>query len=104
MFDVAEANAIPANRPRWFRLLAFTEFYGLPNLSPASLHTLTERFARSRALLHQFWVFKVKQSRPRIDGGCNDDCLRDQLCTIVRNEFEDARRCNQLLAMFNSSN
>lgn len=100
---MAEANATPNNRPRWYKLLSFAQYYGLPDLSPASLHTLVQRFATNRPLLHQFWVFKVKESKPRIEGGCNDDCLRNQLCTIVNNEFDDNRRCNQLQAIFNAS-
>lgn len=103
MYNIAEANANPASRPRWFRLYSFTEFFGLPNLSPASLHTLTERLARTRSLLHQYWVYQVREARPRVDGGCNDDCLRGRLCGMVRNEFEDDRRCNNLISIFNSS-
>lgn len=103
-YNLDEANANPANRPRWFRLLSFAQYFGMPNLSPSILHQFTERLASSRALLHQFWAFKIKESRPRLQAGCNDDCLRSQLCAIVNNEFEDARRCNNLVAIFNSSN
>lgn len=102
MYNVDEANATPANRPRWFRLFSFSEFFGLPNLSPASLHALTERLARSRAMLHQYWTFQIRQSRPRLGSGCNDDCLRGRLCDMVHNEFDDNRRCNYLTSLFNS--
>jgi len=103
MYNLDEANATPANRPRWFRLFAFTELFGLQNLSPASLHTLTERLARTRTLLHQYWRYQVREARPRIAGGCNDDCLRSRLCNMVRNEFDDNRRCDVLTSIFNSS-
>jgi len=103
MYSVAEANTTPANRPRWFKMVSFAEFFGLPNLSPATMHAFTERLARDRALLRQFWIFKVKDSIPMVQGGCDDDCLRGQLCTIVRNEFADTTRCDQLIAIFNSS-
>lgn len=102
MYNVDEANATPANRPRWFRLFSFGEFFGMPNLSPATLHTATERFARSRAMLHQYWRFQIRESRPRLAGGCNDDCLRSRLCAMVHNEFDDSRRCNHLTSLFNS--
>lgn len=103
-YNIAEANVTPGNRPRWFKLVSFAQFFGLPNLSPASLHVFVDRLARSRSLLHQYWLFKVKESKPRIEGGCNDDCLRNQLCDIVRNEFDDDRRCNALVAIFNANN
>lgn len=103
-YSIAEANATPANRPRWYRLVSFAQYFGLPNLSPASLNTFVETLARNRSLLHRYWLFKIRESQPRVQGGCNDDCLRGELCAIVRNEFEDERRCNQLLAIFNASN
>lgn len=34
--------------------------------------------------------------------GCDDNCLRGQVCAIVTNEFEEPRRCNQVLAVFGS--
>ncbi len=103
MYNVDEANATPANRPRWFRLFSFAQFFGLQNLSPASLHTVTERLARTRAMLHQYWRYQIRESRPRVAGGCNDDCLRSRLCGMVHNEFDDNRRCNHLTSLFNSS-
>jgi len=102
-YSVAEANLTPANRPRWYRMLSFAQWFNLPNLSPASLNAFVVRLASSRALLHQYWLFKVRESRPQVEGGCNDDCLRSQLCAIVHNEFDDNRRCDQLLAIFNST-
>lgn len=103
MYNLDEANATPANRPRWFRLFSFAQLYGLQNLSPASLHTLTDRLARNRALLHQYWRYGVREARPRINGGCNDDCLRSRLCAMVHNEFDDNRRCNHLTSIFNAN-
>jgi len=103
-YNLAEANANPASRPRWFRMVSFAQFFGLPNLSPATLHTFVENLARNRSMLHRYWLFKIREAQPRVSGGCDDACLRSQLCGIVRNEFDDERRCNQLLAIFNSSN
>lgn len=104
MYNVDEANATPGNRPRWYRLFSLAQFFSMPNLSPASLHALGERLARSRALLHQYWRFQIRESRLRVQAGCNDDCLRGRLCAIVNNEFDDNRRCNHLVSIFNSSN
>lgn len=104
MYNVDEANATPANRPRWFRLYSFAQFFGLQNLSPASLHGLTERLAANRAMLHQYWRYQIRESRLRLASGCNDDCLRGRLCGMVFNEFDDNRRCNNLVAIFNANN
>lgn len=103
MYNLEEANATPANRPRWFRLFSFAQFFGLQNLSPASIHTLVERLARTRSLLHQYWRFQVRESRPRVQAGCNDDCMRSRLCAMVMNEFGDNRRCDHVTALFNAN-
>jgi len=103
IYSVSEANRTPANRPRWFKHYSLAEFFGLPNLSPASLHNFVERLARDRNLLRQYWIFTVKAADPFLEAGCDNDCLLNTLCTIVRNEFGDDTRCNQLTAIFNAS-
>lgn len=44
--------------------------------------------------------YRVKNGDPRMQTGCDDDCLRSQVCSLVTNEHADTRRCNQVLAVF----
>lgn len=100
IFSVSEANATPHLAPRWFRQYAFAEAFGMQNLSPASLNTLVFDMSRNRNILRRYWEFKVKQADPYIQEGCDDDCLRSAVCSIVTNEHDEPRRCNQVLAVF----
>jgi sphingomyelin phosphodiesterase len=102
IFSLAEANRTPAIPPRWFRLYQFRQDFGLPDLSPATLDRFAFDLSRNRNILRRYWEFKnrVLPGDPRWHSGCNDDCLRNQVCSIVRNEFDDLRKCNQVLAVF----
>lgn len=69
-------------------------------MSIAGLDRLAFDISRNRNLGRRYWENRVKASDPHMAGGCNDDCLRGQVCGMVRNEREDDRRCNQVLAVF----
>lgn len=100
VFSLTEANNNPAQGPRWFRHFGFRQAYGVTDLSPAGLDRLAFDMSRNRNLLRLYWEHRAKGAEPRLQGGCNDDCLRGTVCSIVRNQHEDQRRCNQVLAVF----
>lgn len=100
VFSLVEANNNPGAGPRWFRHFNFRQAYGVTDLSPAGLDRLAFDMSRNRNLLRLYWQHRVKNAEPRMNSGCNDDCLRGTVCTMVRNEFDDNRRCNQVLAVF----
>ncbi|CRK90511.1 CLUMA_CG004132, isoform A [Clunio marinus] len=100
IYSISEANLTPHLPPRWFRQYSFVEAFGLANMSMASLDQLAFNLSRNRNLLRRYWEFKVKAADPRIAAGCDDTCLREQVCSIVLNEHNDLRRCNQVLAVF----
>jgi len=100
IYSVSEANRTPGQSPRWFRQYSFRDSFGLSNFSMASLDQLVFNLSRNRNLLRRYWEYKVKGADPRIAAGCNDACLRSQVCSIVVNELGDNRRCNAVLAVF----
>lgn len=97
MYSITEANTNQATFPRWFKQYSFREYFNIPDLSPASLDNfVTNRLARSRSLLTSYFTFKVSAGDPFMQQGCNDECLRNHLCAIVINEFNDNRKCDQI--------
>lgn len=97
MYSITEANLNPATFPRWFRQYSFREFFGLPDLSPASLDNfVTNTLARNRNALRSFFEFKHSAGDPFMQNPCDDTCLRNHLCAIVVNEFNDLRKCNAI--------
>lgn len=69
-------------------------------MSMASLDALAVNISRNRALGRRYWEYNVKAADPHMAAGCNDDCLRGHVCSLARNEHDDLRRCNALLAVF----
>jgi sphingomyelin phosphodiesterase len=99
IYSISEANRTPSQSPRWFRQYGFREAFG-GDLSPASLDRLVFDMSRNRNILRRYWEYKVKAADPQMQQGCDDACLRSQVCSIVVNEHDDNRRCNQVLAVF----
>lgn len=98
IYNLTEANLTPDRAPRWFREYSFREHYNLTDLSPKSLDKLLQRLARSDDELYDYWRLKQKNADPMLAKGCNEDCLRDALCSVVRTEYGDDRVCQRLVA------
>lgn len=100
IYSITEANLNPNTFPRWFRQYQFRQHFGITDLSPAGLdHFLVNTLARSRSALFDYFTFKVSAGDPFMAAGCNDECLRSHLCSIVINEFNDMRRCDFLRSL-----
>lgn len=100
IFSMTEANNNPGAGPRWFRHFNFRQAYGVTDLSPAGLDRLVFDMSRNRNLLRRYWEHRIKIGDPRMQSGCSDTCLRNTVCGLVRNEFDELRRCNQVLEVF----
>lgn len=100
MFSISEARNNPAVPPRWFLHYSFRQAYGITNFSPAGIDQLVFNISRNRNLGRQLFRHRVKDGDPRMATGCDDECLRSQVCSLVLNENADNRRCNQVLAVF----
>lgn len=99
---MSEANRNSAQGPRWFKQYSFGEAWNMPRLAPSNLDELAFRLSRDRRLSRRYFEYKVKAGDPMMQAGCDDDCLRGHVCSIVQNEHDDNRRCNQVLAVFGS--
>lgn len=97
---MSEANRNTAIR--WFKQYSFGEAWNMPRISPATLDELAFTLSRNRNLLRRYFEYKVKAGDPMMEAGCDDDCLRGHVCSLVVNEHDDNRRCNQVLAVFGS--
>jgi hypothetical protein len=97
IYSITEANLNQATPPRWFRSSPFREEFMIPDLSPASLdHWVTNTLARNRATLRRYHEIRHSLAETHLNRPCDDNCLRGSLCAIVRNEFGDTRKCDQL--------
>uniref|UniRef100_A0A1Q3G345 Sphingomyelin phosphodiesterase n=1 Tax=Culex tarsalis TaxID=7177 RepID=A0A1Q3G345_CULTA len=98
IYNLTEANLTPDQPPRWFKEYSFREHYNLTDLSPRSLDQLLQRMASSDDTLFDYWRLKQKNADPMLAKGCDEDCLRETLCAVVRTEYGDDAVCDRLVA------
>ena len=99
------ANQLQTPRPQWFKEYSFKADYKVADLSPYSLDALLVDFAKDRNLLTAYWQRVFKQGDPTLAGGCDNDCLVNELCYIVQTELAaPSPRCDSLLGIFHSYN
>ncbi|XP_063704801.1 sphingomyelin phosphodiesterase-like [Culicoides brevitarsis] len=98
--DANQANSVP----HWQKMYSFKEEYGVEDLSPRSVDALVTRFAKEKDLLMKYWEYRYKLAEPALENGCNKNCLKENLCTIVTNQVFDDRKCNELKKLFNKHN
>lgn len=100
IFSISEAQRNPSVPPRWYRHYSFSQAFGITNYSPNNLDQLIFNISRNRNLNRQLFTYRVKSGDPRMAEGCDDNCLRSQVCALATNEHDDLRRCNQVLSVF----
>ena len=101
IYNLTLANQLVNTRPQWFKEYSFREDYQLSDLSPASLDGLTTTFANNRDKLYTYWQRVFKMGDPTLKAGCDNECLLDELCRIVRTEFgAPSPRCDTLTEIF----
>lgn len=97
IYNLTEANLTLDQPPCWFKEYSFREHYNLTDLSPRSLDQLLQRLAGSDEALYDYWRLKQKNADPMLTRGCDEDCLRETLCAVVRTEYRDDRVCDRLV-------
>ncbi|XP_058443157.1 sphingomyelin phosphodiesterase-like [Malaya genurostris] len=102
-FNLTEANLNPSRDPLWQDLYSFARDFNIPNVSPATLDGLARQFGSTPQELHRYWEFKVKRGDPFLEQGCDGECLLNHLCTIVTNEANDDKKCNELVSIYRES-
>ncbi|XP_070500974.1 sphingomyelin phosphodiesterase-like [Chironomus tepperi] len=96
-YNLNEANMNPATSPVWQRLYRFTEHFGIGNTSPATLDNFVSNIlSRSRQMLTDYYGFRQSNSPFILARGCDDNCLRNNLCRITNNEVNDQRKCDEI--------
>uniref|UniRef100_A0AAG5DFR1 Sphingomyelin phosphodiesterase n=1 Tax=Anopheles atroparvus TaxID=41427 RepID=A0AAG5DFR1_ANOAO len=96
IYNLTAANQTPDQKPSWYKLYSFKQYYELQDLSLTSLDSLVRRLARSEEQLARYWRAKQKYSDPLLQEGCTGTCLRDALCAVVRTEHDDNNACQRL--------
>lgn len=100
IYNLTEANANPTESPQWFKEYSFKEAFMVDDFSMKSIDGLINRLAQDKALLKKYWTYKMKMADPHLAEGCNDDCLAVHLCDIVRVQFDDTTKCDELKEIF----
>ncbi|XP_049856755.1 sphingomyelin phosphodiesterase-like isoform X1 [Schistocerca gregaria] len=98
MFNLTEANLDPENEPNWYKLYSFQEAYGVESMNLTELNKLVHRMAETPEIIQQYYGYSVKEGDPSLESGCDADCERSQLCTIVTSYFRDTTKCDELTA------
>lgn len=93
-FDLAKANANPGTTPGWTYLHDWKSTYQLPDLSPASMLALSERFKVDQELAITYYWNKSRQAfdRPtQVDG----DALFCYTTTTEINQYGECMKEKQ---------
>lgn len=92
IYNLTEANLQPNQTPNWFLQHNFKAKFGV-DPSAAGVQQLTETFLTNIPLLREYWRCKITRGDPLLRFGCNNDCLRNQRCQIIRNDFHVDPNC-----------
>lgn len=74
-------------------MYSFKDAYGLQGMRPEDFQEFLEEMSKDILTLHQYFRFKYRDAKPRIDKGCDSQCHRDNLCSIVTTEYENDGKC-----------
>ncbi|KAI4462523.1 sphingomyelin phosphodiesterase [Holotrichia oblita] len=95
-FNLTSANLTPDITPDWFMLYSFKDVYGLSGAAPQDVRQLALNMASDRSVVEQYFRFSSRYADTALSGGCNDGCLRNLLCKLLRSEFNDYTQCLEL--------
>ncbi|XP_049773535.1 sphingomyelin phosphodiesterase-like isoform X2 [Schistocerca cancellata] len=98
MFNLTEANLDPNTEPNWYKLYSFREAYGVESMNLTELDKLVHRMAETPEIIQQYYGYSVKEGDPSLASGCDANCQRSQLCTIVTSYFRDTTKCDEITA------
>ncbi|XP_049773538.1 sphingomyelin phosphodiesterase-like isoform X5 [Schistocerca cancellata] len=98
MFNLTEANLEPNTEPNWYKLYSFREAYGVDSMNLTELDKLVHRMAETPEIIQQYYRYSVKEGDPSLASGCDANCQKSQLCSIVTTYFRDTTKCEELTA------
>ncbi|XP_044598927.1 sphingomyelin phosphodiesterase-like [Cotesia glomerata] len=97
MYNLTEANENFLKRPNWFKSYSFKEAYNLEDLSKNSLNQLVNKMIKYSSILQTYHKNFFKHAAPSLKNECDNDCLKEYICRIVRSSSDDKSECNNLL-------
>nr|XP_022899979.1 sphingomyelin phosphodiesterase-like [Onthophagus taurus] len=95
-FNLTEANLTPNLSPNWFKQYSFKEAFGLDNASPKSVKNLMYKMAQNHDLLQIEYRHRYREADSR--GACDENCMKNNLCDMTKNEYGDDYACQELLS------
>ncbi|KAK2702986.1 hypothetical protein QYM36_018441 [Artemia franciscana] len=95
IMNLTEANIGPSD-PKWFKLYDGRETFGLNSLSAQEMSDLVDRFIVDEELFQIYYRNYVKQGDPKMERGCDAECKRGKLCSMVTSDFGNQTKCNEI--------
>ncbi|KAH8381287.1 hypothetical protein KR093_002107, partial [Drosophila rubida] len=101
-FNLTEANRDSEKAPNWYKEYEFTAEF-TSDTSPAGIDKLLLQMAKQPKLLRKFWRIKMTQADPKLDEGCDNDCLSSTLCRLATTNYKNTQQCRELQAILKES-
>lgn len=77
-------------RARWEKEYRLTEAFGVPDASPASMHSVLERIAHENCYLQKYYRFNSVNYDLSV---CDPDCHIDHVCAMREVDFDAYEQC-----------
>ena len=91
-YDIVKANA--EGKITWEILHDFTNFYGLKDLRPDELASLSQRVRTNETLAMIYEWNKYRQSPATKPTSCDDSCRADLYCSMTSTEYFQHQICS----------
>ncbi|XP_043271532.1 sphingomyelin phosphodiesterase-like [Venturia canescens] len=98
IFNLTAANETPESRPEWYKSYSFKEEYNLEDLSVESLHKWIVDKSKNIWTLQRYREHFYKRADSSTSEYCDEECLRNLLCTIVTTTPNLEGQCDFLLS------
>ncbi|CAG9854053.1 unnamed protein product [Phyllotreta striolata] len=99
-FNLTLANLNRDKKPQWYKLYSFKDAYGVNSLDATEISKLVYKMTKNHQLIDQYYRFKFRNSDAALKEGCDDDCKKDLLCTMVKTEFADDVVCDKVKKLY----
>lgn len=104
IFNLTDANLHPREEPIWYNFYNFKDTFGVYDMTASTMGQLMDKIAMFQIYSKLYYRVKVKNADPSLLQTCDDSCHMDNICTSVRNEFTDNRKCDNLKELYENNN
>ncbi|CAH1104931.1 unnamed protein product, partial [Psylliodes chrysocephalus] len=102
-YNLTLANLNGDKNPEWYKLYSFKEAYGVKTLEPEEMSKLVFQMTKKHELIDQYYRFKFRNGDIALQEGCDDDCKKDLLCTMVKTEYGDDTVCDKVKNLYDNN-